>query len=95
MNFQRITGAEEFYRGDFGVVLFDGVANDDRVVLEEVFCKRHVLTHNLGLVDEKYKRQAGLWTRAGAEVPVEKDDVVRAISVVEKVIKAAATLFGV
>ena len=46
-------------------------------------------------IDEKYKRQAGLWTRAGAEVPVDKKEVLEAVSVVEKVIRGAAALLGV
>jgi hypothetical protein len=92
VNFQRLSGAEEFFRRDLQLEIFSALSNDERETLESAFAKRHVLTHNLGLVDEKYKTQARAWERTGAEVPLTANEVLQALAIVTKVVEGTIQL---
>jgi predicted RNA-binding Zn-ribbon protein involved in translation (DUF1610 family) len=85
-NFQRLSGAEEFFRNDLGIEIFSGTDSKNREALESTFAKRHVLTHNLGLVDEKYRNQARAWERLGAELTVSQAEVMSALELVTEVV---------
>ena len=93
-NFQRLSGAEESFLRDLNVGLFDGVTSNERADLEQLFCKRHVLTHNLGMVDEKYLGQSPAWLRERQEVPVDATEVQSGVSLVERVVTQAAATLG-
>jgi len=80
--FQRLTGAEEQFRSGFGLDPFAGLSTEERDFLEGQFLKRHVITHNLGLVDEKYQERARAWERRGQEIHMDPDEVRRALSLV-------------
>ena len=86
VNFQRLSGAEEFFRRDLGIEIFAALSTDERDMLESSFSKRHVLTHNLGLVDEKYKDQARAWERTGAELSLTAEEVIRSLDIVARVV---------
>lgn len=89
VNFQRLEGAEEFFQTDLQIEIFSGVSAKERETLESAFAKRHVLTHNLGLVDEKYRTQAQAWERTGAEVPLTAREVLQALIIVTGVLEGA------
>jgi len=93
-NFQRLDGAKEFFRRDLQFHLFDDVEDHDLSLLQVVFCKRHVLTHNLGLVDGKYLDQAKAWQREGEEVPLDAKEVEEGVLVVERLVSSAAEDLG-
>jgi hypothetical protein len=86
VNFQRLTGAEEFFRRDLAIEVFQNLTVPERESLELSFAKRHVLTHNLGLIDEKYKDKAQRWERVSSELVIEPDDVLAALESVWKVV---------
>lgn len=86
VNFQRLTGAEEFFRRDLSIEIFQNLTIPERESLETAFAKRHVLTHNLGLIDEKYRDKAQRWERVSSELVVESDDVLTALESVRKVV---------
>lgn len=94
VNFQRLAGAEEFFERDLNVKLFDAIPAKERAVMESVFAKRHLLTHNLGLVDEKYREQVRTWERQGAEVPLKQGEILQALSSVEMIVRNASTDLG-
>ncbi len=80
--FQRLDGASKRFIDDFKFDLFDGIGGNDLVFLEKQFLKRHVVTHNLGLVDAKYLRQANIFQKQGTEVEFSASDVQRALEIV-------------
>ncbi len=49
-SFQRLDDADAIIQRDLGLDLFCELMVADRERLSAVFCKRHILTHNLGLV---------------------------------------------
>lgn len=94
VNFQRLAGAQEFLAQDLGVAIFSSLTADERGLLERVFAKRHVLTHNLGLVDDKYREQVRTWERRGSEVPMSREEIQEATELVCRVIREAASALG-
>ena len=46
VNFQRLTGAEEFFRRDLSIEIFQNLTATERESLEIAFAKRHVLTRS-------------------------------------------------
>jgi C4-type Zn-finger protein len=94
-SFQRLDGAEELMRRDLSVKLFDGVDPTERDRLGVVFAKRHTLTHNLGLVDQKYREQAKAWEKPGQEVPLDANEVLWAIECLERLLTQAIAMLSV
>lgn len=81
-NFQRIEGAKKFLLRDLNVDLFANIEDKERSFLEEQFLKRHVITHNLGLVDKKYIERAMKYEKYGKKLVIKPADVLRAIDIV-------------
>jgi hypothetical protein len=92
--FQRLDGAEQLMRRDLTIELFDGVSPQDRTRLAVAFCKRHALTHNLGLVDRNYREQVKSWEKPGQEVPLSATEVAWAVDFIEQLLAAAAKSAG-
>lgn len=93
-SFQRLDGAEELLRRDLAVELFDGFDPKDRDRLGVVFSKRHTLTHNLGLVDQKYRDQVKAWEKPGQEVPLDASEILWAADTVERMLCDLLSRFG-
>lgn len=91
--FQNPTRAAAIFQTDFGWDLFGGTSPDDREFLGLQFAKRHVITHNLGLVDERYLTQVQSWQRAGEDVEVGEAEVARLLTILEAVIQRAIQQF--
>ena len=94
VNFQRLSGADEFFDRDLAIQLFDPITPTERANLEVVFAKRHVLTHNLGLIDDKYRGRVRAWQRPGAEVPLDRQEILDGLSLVERIVGEAAKGLG-
>lgn len=86
VNFQRLEGAADFFNKDFAIDIFTFINKTERVFLENLFLKRHVITHNLGLVDSKYLSKAQAWQKQGSEIDFSKDEISRALDVVIEII---------
>lgn len=85
-NFQRLSGAEEIFRRDLSIEIFHGLDAREVEELEVAFAKRHVLTHNLGLIDEKFQDNAQTWNRLSSEIEFEPGEIERALGTVRKVV---------
>jgi len=86
VTFQRLDGAEKLFLDDLKYDIFSQISEEDRLFLEEQFLKRHVLTHNLGLVDEKYLEKAHNYLKQGSELEILPNDVSRALRIVAIVV---------
>jgi hypothetical protein len=93
-SFQRLDGADQLMRRDLSIQLFQGVAQPDHDRLAIVFCKRHALTHNLGLVDQRYRDQVRAWEKTGQEVPLAAAEIAWAVNLIEDRLAEAAKKVG-
>lgn len=93
-NFQRLDAAEQLMRRDLSIELFHGVAQPDRDRLAIVFCKRHALTHNLGLVDQRYREQVQAWEKPGQEVPLAATEIAWAVELIDRRLADVAKAVG-
>lgn len=88
-NFQRLFGAEEIFRRDLSIEIFHGLEAVERDALEIAFAKRHVLTHNLGLIDAKFQVKAQTWNRVSSELEVDADEIQQSLETASKVVSHA------
>jgi len=86
VTFQRLEGAQNLFLVDLQYDILSGISEEDKMFLEEQFLKRHVLTHNLGLVDEKYLEKAHIYLKQGSELEILPNDVSRALEIVAIII---------
>jgi hypothetical protein len=87
--FQRIEGGEKLFKDELGQYLYSSITANEKEFLEAEFLKRHVLTHNLGLVDRKYQEKAQTYQRQGAELELKPEEVKTALELVTRIIKGA------
>jgi hypothetical protein len=90
VNFQRLESAEALFSEDLGFALFAECDQNDKTFLQEQFLKRHVLTHNLGLVDKKYIEKAQRYERQGTGLDIKPIDVSRALEIVVGIVTTAS-----
>lgn len=93
-NFQRLSGAEKFFRKDLSIEIFAPLTDSEREFLEELFLMRHVITHNLGLVDKKFQEKARSLQRRGEELEISKPDIEKGLNLVDNVIREEVRLLG-
>ncbi len=84
--FQNLSRAETIFRSDFGWDIFDSITHVDREFMELQFAKRHVITHNLGLVDDRFREQANSWQSKGQDVELSDGDISRLLGLLEQVL---------
>lgn len=86
-SFQNLSKSSGIYKDEFNVDLFNGLSEEELEFLQVQFAKRHVLTHNLGLIDNKYLEQVISWQKSGQEVPLKKEDIEVTLDHVRKIIQ--------
>jgi hypothetical protein len=89
--FQRLSGATERFAKDLDIDLLVHLTPEDVEVLTLVFNKRHVLTHNLGLADERFlmQTQTDLQHQVGQEIEITREETLRALDIVSDVLRRA------
>lgn len=87
--FQRLSGATDCFMNDLSIDILADVALDDIELLSRVFNKRHVLTHNLGLADERFLTQTHVAQQVGQEIEVTREETLRALDIVSKALRRA------
>lgn len=86
INFQRLENAENLCREDLKLNLFEFIDINDKKFIQEQFLKRHVLTHNLGLIDEKYLKKVNAYERQGSEIELKKEDIFRFLDIIRNIL---------
>lgn len=86
-SFQNVSRAEGIIQSDLGWKLFDDTPQSEREFMELQFAKRHVITHNLGLVDERFRTQAQTWQATGQDVVIDPPDITRLLDLLERILR--------
>jgi hypothetical protein len=95
VNFQRIDGAEDFFRRNLCFELISFCRKEDRDLLIDQFLKRHVITHNLGMIDTKYLAKAKTFEKEGSEIEIIPNELLKFLELVEKIVINASSHFVV
>ena len=85
---QNVERGRELYRQHFGFDFCDGLEADTVQRAERIFAKRHVITHNLGMIDRRYLGRVGSGEIEGREIRVGVEEVEEAIDFARFVIGA-------
>lgn len=85
-SFQRLSDASRIFRSDLNIDIFHPITEDELGFLNVLFNKRHTIAHNLGLVDERFRSRINQRQRCGEELEISRDDVLRGLILVEKII---------
>ncbi len=83
---QNVKSAGETFRKVTGTELFEEVPEEDVAAARLTFEKRHLVTHNLGVVDRKYLNKAESRETEGREVRLDSKEVSLAIDFAYRVI---------
>ncbi|MCA9320063.1 MAG: hypothetical protein KDB53_04985 [Planctomycetes bacterium] len=93
-SFQNAATGDRVFKSVLGVPLFCRSRLAEQERLQELFEKRHPITHNLGVVDRKYVTKTGRAGREGRDLIVSMAEIDEAISIAASVIASAhKTLF--
>lgn len=85
-DFQNLERAEKRY-ADLGFNPFAGLSEEDLATLRLNIQKRHIIGHNLGVMDSKFAEHAGE-ARLGETVQLVGDDVMRFAAICQTVVDA-------
>lgn len=78
--FQSISRSKEVFKNTLEFDAFEGLNDENINQLNQIFEKRHPITHNLGVVDKKYLERVRSAEKEGHEIRVTKSDIEKAIT---------------
>jgi len=88
INFQRINEANEKLSKWFDIDFLNAVSEIDKLFINICFQRRHILTHNSGVVDEKYIRDTNDQTvRLNQRIKIDKDEACKLIHLTRTIAK--------
>jgi hypothetical protein len=94
ISFQNIVKANNNLLNFFGLEIFSGLPEDDKVFLNRIFNRRHVLTHNGGKVDQEYLDNTRDTTvRLHQKIVVRSKEIRRLIPLLRKCALSLFTAF--
>jgi hypothetical protein len=92
VSFQNLAGAQKNVQALFGVDLASGLTANEWDALCRSFQKRHLLAHNMGIVDEEYlKKTSDPQARMGRKVPILSGEVSVMLGLTRKLGRHLAT----
>jgi len=87
--FQSLDRAKEVFFSQFNFDIFHGLTADEIDKLYLLFNKRHILTHNLGIIDQRFLVNTGLRQDIlNHKVEISKQEVITSLSTLSKISEA-------
>jgi hypothetical protein len=86
-SFQNLSKAKDIFMRDLSIDILSGLSTTELDFMGLQFAKRHVITHNLGLVDEKFRKQASTWQTSGQDIRLNASDIARLLDLIRKTIE--------
>lgn len=85
VSFQNLGGAQKNMQSLFGFDLSAGLLADEWHFLARCFQKRHLLAHNMGIVDDEYLRKTSdPQARIGRKIAIQADEVLSMLNLTRK-----------
>ena len=87
-SFQSLDKTKDIFLSQLNLNLFSCLSQTEIDNLYLLFNKRHILTHNLGIIDQKFLRNTGLQKDIlNHKVEISKTEVLSALESLEKIVK--------
>lgn len=85
VSFQNLVGAQKNVQSLFGFDLSAGLIADEWLSVSRCFQKRHLLAHNMGIVDAEYLRKTNdPQARAGRKITILPDEVLSMLNLTRR-----------
>ncbi len=85
ISFQNLGGAQKNMLSLFGFDLSSGLLADEWLLLCRCFQKRHLLAHNMGIVDDEYlSKTSDSQATAGRKITILPDEVLSMLNIIRK-----------
>jgi len=86
---QNVRLSEKVFQDVLSVPILDCVRPEEVAALIWTFEKRHLITHNLGVVDRKYNEHLRSAEREGREIRIAPEEISAAIRTVLRILSSA------
>jgi len=86
-SFQNLSKANRIMKRDLNIDIFSVVSPKELNFIGLQFAKRHVITHNLSLVDEKFRKQAATWQSTGQDINLNASEITKLLNLIKSVIE--------
>jgi hypothetical protein len=91
--FQRLNDAHDWFQKQYNFDLSGTVKTAEIDQLRLVFSKRHLLAHNMGIIDQRYIDQNDLSDNIlGHKVEVSENEIEQAVEIVQKIFQHSQTV---
>ena len=91
--FTNIGKASKKYKEDLGINLREKLTRREIQSLTLLVCKRHVIVHNNGVVDQTFLNQTGSDIETGEIVSIQPEEVMRDIGLLRRVMKVIGSYY--
>lgn len=86
--FQNIERAKEYFLKNYDVHLLSALNEKEAEHLIQIFAKRHIITHNLSVIDKKYILQARATEMEGRNISVSVDEIEEALGLLFRIFES-------
>ncbi len=91
--FQRLNDSQQWFLDQYNFDLFNTLNASEVNLLHTIFNKRHILIHNMGIIDDKYVKEEKLTSdKIGLKVEVSDSEIKQGINILRHLFLHAKTL---
>lgn len=87
-SFQNLSKTRKIFKKELDIEVFSNINKKEFDFMDFQFAKRHVITHNLSLVDKKFKTQVNTWQASGQDINLKAIDITQLLNLIGKVIES-------
>ena len=92
--FQNVDDIQKWFINNHGTDLFISLSLEDERLLRSIISKRHVITHNNGIIDDAFIVRTGEYSgKQGKPVELSENEILQSIQVVQHLIEVAKEAF--
>lgn len=85
-SFQNTSKTQDIFMNDLGLDVLSTLSSSELDFMNLQFAKRHVITHNLSLVDDKFRKHAATWQTSGQNISLAVSDIEQLLDLLSKIL---------